>query len=41
MKYDSHNFKIWNKVNKNYNNTMHIIHILFEKNKTTYLYEIL
>ena len=37
MKYDSHSFWLRDKVNKNYNNTMHTIHISFKENKATYL----
>ena len=36
MKYDSHSFQLLNKVNKNYNNAMHTINILFEENNDTY-----
>ena len=38
MKYDSHSFWLWDKVNKNNNNNiMHTIHTSFEENKATYL----
>ena len=37
MKYDSHSLWLWDKVNKNYNNAIHTIHISLEDNKATYL----